>query len=144
MPADQDPLRQFNFLLEIDGIDQAGFQEVSGLASEIDVIEYREGAEPNVIRKLPGLRKYANVTLKRGTLAGGELWEWHHAIASGADDRRDVRITLLGPDRAPRVHWKLHRAWPSLYEGPTLAAQSSEVAIETLVLVHEGLDREEP
>ena len=61
-----DPYRGYNFLVEIDGITQAGFQEVSGLDASTDPVDYREGNDPNHVRKLPGLNKYTAITLKRG------------------------------------------------------------------------------
>jgi phage tail-like protein len=70
-----DPYRGYNFLVEIDGITQAGFQEVSGLDASTDAIEYREGNDPNHVRKLPGLNKYSAISLKRGITDSGELWK---------------------------------------------------------------------
>lgn len=143
MPADQDPLRNFRFRLEIDGIEAAGFSEVSGLSSEYEVIEYRDGSDAATsVRKFPGLRKFGNVTLKRGIVGDKRLWDWHDAIAATPSDRRAVAIGLLGADAAPVCRWKLRNAWPSKYEGPSFDADGNEVAIETLVLTHEGLDLE--
>ncbi len=141
MAADRDPLRNFRFRLEIDGIEAAGFSEVSGLSSEYEVIEYREGSDAiTSVRKVPGLRKFENVTLKRGIVGDKSLWEWHDAIAANRVDRRAVVITLLGPDAEPICRWRLRAAWPSKYEGPTFKAEGNDIAIETLVLTHEGLD----
>ncbi len=143
MATHRDPFRNFNFLLEIDGIDAAGFSEVSGLSSEYDVIEYREGSDALTgVRKFPGLRKYQNVTLKRGIAGDKRLWQWHDAIAANPADRRAVVISLLGPDAAPVCRWRLLNAWPSKYEGPLFDAAGSDVAIETLVLTHERLELE--
>ena len=143
MPADQDPLRTFRFQLEIDGIDALGFQEVTGLSSEYDVVEYRQGNDARTsVRKFPGLRKFHNVTLKRGIVGDKRLWDWHDTIASNPSDRRSVVISLLGADGDPVCRWLLRNAWPSKYEGPSFDAQGNEIAIETLVLSHEGLDLE--
>ena len=107
------------------------------------MIEYREGSEPATTpRKLVGLRKYANVTLKRGITRDKSLWEWHDAMARDPDARRDVRISLLSLEGEPVCHWRLRNAWPARYEGPLFDADASGVAIETLTLAHEGLDVE--
>jgi phage tail-like protein len=136
-----DPLCNCRFRLEIEGIETAGFSEVSGLSSEYEVIEYREGTDAiTSVRKVPGLRKFENVTLKRGIVGDKSLWDWHDAIANNPLDRRAVVITLLGPDAEPICRWELRAAWPSKYEGPTFNAEANDVAIETLVLTHEGLD----
>jgi phage tail-like protein len=141
MPVDQTLLPKFRFRLEIAGIEAAAFSEVSGLTSEYEVIEYREGSDAvSSVRKLPGLRKFGNVTLKRGLVADKGLWDWHDGIADNPADRRAVAISLLGPGNEPVCRWKLRNAWPSKYEGPVLDADSSAVAIETLVLAHDGLD----
>jgi phage tail-like protein len=141
MPADQAPLPTFRFRLEIAGIEAGAFSEVSGLTSEYEVVEYREGSDAVAsVRKLPGLRKFGDVTLKRGIAADKGLWEWHDGIAANPSDRRAVTVSLLGAKHEPVCRWKLRNAWPAKYEGPVLDADSSMVAIETLVLAHEGLD----
>ena len=141
MPASsrRDPLSAFNVRVEIDGIAVAAFTECSGLASETDVITYREGTDHRV-RKLPGLTKYSNVTLKRGLTLDRSLWDWRRAVANGQVERRNVSIILLDDSRQDVARWNIHEAWPAKWEGPTLKAGASEVAIETLELVHEGLE----
>lgn len=134
-----DPYGAYNFLVEIDGVTRAGFTECSGLSSETDVIEYREGAEPARLRKLPGLTKYANLTLKRGVTSNRDLWEWRKAIVDGQLDRRAVSVILLDQARQEVLRINLRDAWPCKWEGPTLRSSGSEVAIETLELTHEGL-----
>lgn len=140
--ARTDPYSVFNFIVEIDGIDAgavAGFQEVSGLVSEVAVIDYREGSEDITVRKLPGLRKYTNVVLKRGVTRSDALWNWHKAVLDGQVERRNVGIVLLNEARQPEARFALREAWPCKWEGPTLNAANNEVAIETLELAHEGL-----
>ena len=78
-----DPYKNFNFRVEISGVAIAGFAECSGLRIEVDVIEYREGGDPSPVRKLPGLSKVGDITLKRGITASRELYDWINAIASG-------------------------------------------------------------
>jgi len=136
-----DPYGRFNFLLEIDGMVKAGFSEVSGLASETEVVEYREGNEKvNTPRKLPGMTKYSNIVLKRGVTADTSLWNWRKTVIDGNVQRANGSIVLLDESRAEILRWNFHNAWPCKWEGPTLKAKCSEVAIETLELAHEGLE----
>lgn len=135
-----DPYKNFRFRVEIDGLPQAGFSECSGLGSQVEVIEYREGSDPAMVRKLPGLVKYPNVTLKRGVTASKELYAWHHAVVQGKIQRRACSIILLDESGADTVRWILSEAWPSKWEGPGLNAKGSEVAIETLTLTCEGIE----
>ncbi len=139
-----DPYASFNFLLEIDGIAKAGFSEVTGLNAETNVIEYREGGDAtNTMRKLPGLEKYGNVTLKRGVSADPELFKWHKAVMDG-DIVRDeaMSIVLLNEKREESVRWNLRQAWPAKWVGPDLKAGANEIAIESLELAHEGVERQ--
>ena len=141
MPAPQrnDPYKAFNFLVEIDGIAHAVFSEVTGLESETAVIEYRAGGE-NVVRKLPGLTKFGNLTLKRGITQDAELWNWRKSIVDGDIDRRNGSIVLLDDTRSPVVRWNFRNGWICKWEGPALSAKSNEVAIETMEIAHEGLE----
>ena len=95
-----DPYGSFDFLLEIDGIVAAGFSEVSGLASETEVMEYREGGEAvNTLRKIPGLTKYSNIVLKRGVTADKSLWNWRKTVVDGHAQRVNGSIILLDESR---------------------------------------------
>jgi phage tail-like protein len=137
-----DPYPAYNFAVQIDGIAVKGsFLEVSGIESEVVPIDYREGGS-FAIRKLPGLHKNGNVTLKRGVIGDLSLWNWFKSGAQGKLARANVSITLLDEQRNPVCRWKLTNAWPCKYTGPLLNAKSSEVAIESVELVHEGLDIE--
>ncbi|MEO8449433.1 MAG: phage tail protein [Gemmatimonadota bacterium] len=143
MPPRNDPYAAFNFLVEIDGVTAAAFTECSGIATETDVIEYREGADKQArVRKLPGLTKFTNIVLKRGITTNQELWNWRKEIMDGLIDRRSVVIALLDGARNTVLRFQLHEAWPCKWEGPHLKAKNSEVAIETLELAYEGLDVE--
>lgn len=140
---EEDPFGDYNFVVEIDGVARAGFSEVSGLSTETDIIEYRNGNEAaNAVRKLPGLTKYANVVLKRGITRDSALWDWRRTVIDGQIERRAVQIALLDEARETVVRFILREAWPVKYEGPNLRAQGNEVAIETLEIAHERLDVE--
>lgn len=136
-----DPFGNYNFLVEIDGITRAAFQEVSGFDSTIDVIEHREGGENTTLRKLPGMTKYSNITLKWGITDDMELYLWHRQAVIGQLERKNGSIVLLGRDGQEVARWNFLRAWPTKYDGPDLNAEGNDVAIETLELAHEGLER---
>ena len=137
------PYLNFNFLVDIGLGEEIGFSEVDLPSGEIEVIEYREGADRvNTARKLPGLTKHSNVTLKRGISGRTDLFEWWKSVRDGQIVRRNVTITLLDEQRQAVFRWQLRNAFPVKIESSTLNATGNEVAIETLELAHEGLEIE--
>ncbi len=136
-----DPYRGFNFLVEIDGITRAGFQECSGLDSSTDLVEYREGADPNHKRKLTGLNTFSNITLKWGITDSDELWRWRQSAVNGVPERKNGSIILLDSTGNEKVRWNFHNAWPTKWTGPTFNATDNNVAVETLELAHEELTK---
>lgn len=136
------PYPNHNFAVDIGLGEAIGFSEVDLPAGEIEVIEYREGNERSTVRRLPGLRKYTNLTLKRGVTGNLELFEWWQAVCDGQLLRRNVVITLLDEQRQPVQRWKLRDAWPAKLDYGRLDALGNEVAIETLELAHEGFETE--
>jgi phage tail-like protein len=145
MATDQrnDPYRAFNFVIEIDGVARGAFSEVGGLTAEGDSTDYREGTDvqPNV-RKLVGLRKYTNITLKRGYTADKVLWQWYTNIFNGMPDRRNVTIVLMNERREQVLRWNAENAWINKIEGPAMKASGNDVAMESVELIHEGLTLE--
>lgn len=141
-----DPYSGLNFQVVITGVSDDGqairgsFAEVSGLDVSITPIEYRNGSEDTTVRKLPGLRKYSNITLKRGVIGDLTFWNWIKSVMDGNLLRADGTITLLDESRQPVVRWKFRRGWPCKWSGPTLNAKGNEIAIETLEICHEGLE----
>jgi len=135
----EDPFGSFNFLVESDGVLQAGFSEATGLGSEQDIAEYRNGNEDITMRKLPALKKYSNVVLKRGVMTGQDFLDWRRTVEDGDIDRRDVSIVILDEARVEQVRYNLSSAWPSKWTGPDLKSNANEVAVETLELCHEGV-----
>ena len=133
------PSGQFNILLEIDGMAQAGFTEVSGLSTETSVIEYSEPGDSSP-RKLPGITKYSNITLKRGITKDRSLWNWRKTVIDRATQRKNGSVVLLDGSRQEVARWNFHNAWPCKWEGSSLNAKSSEAAIETLELAHDGFE----
>jgi phage tail-like protein len=135
-----DPYGQFNFIIEIDGVVKGGFSEASGLTTDTNVIEYRNGNEITTTRKLPGLMKYNNIMLKRGWTQDRSLWEWRKKVIDGKTQRASGAIVLLDEARQEALRWNFREGWPSKWEGPALNGKTSEVAIETLEIAHEGLE----
>lgn len=145
MPATgerNDPYGGFNFLVEVDGVTVAGFSECSGLDTETDIIEYRNGDEDITVRKLPGLKKFTNITLKRGFTESTELWEWRKKVMDGQTERQTGSIVLLNEAREEALRYNFREGWPSKWQGPALNAASSEVAIETLEIACEAIELE--
>jgi phage tail-like protein len=139
---DFDPYASFNYLLEIDGITNAGFSECSGLNIENTPIEYREGNDGLTPHKQPGLMKFGNVTLKRGVTKNPELMVWLKTASDGDVERRNASIVLQDELHQEVVRYNLREAWASKWTGPDLKANASEMSIETLEICHEGLERQ--
>jgi len=136
-----DPYRNFNFLVEIDGITQAGFSECTGFEISTDPVEYREGGYDNTVRKLPGLNKYGNIMLKWGLTDSKELYNWYRDIINGKVQRKTGSIVIRDLDGAEKVRWNFKEAWPTKYNPADLNAKGNEVAIEMLEIAHEGIER---
>lgn len=141
MATRPDPLLGFNFLVEIDGITQASFQECSGLDSQTASVDYREGGDPNHVRKLPGLNSFTPISLKRGITDSDELWKWRLTAVDGKAERRNGSVVLLDEKGTERVRWNFSNAWASKWTGPALSSTGNAVAIETLEITHEELTR---
>jgi phage tail-like protein len=139
----RDPFRSFNFRVELDGITRAGFRECSGLDASQDPIEYREGTEGLTARKLPGLNKYSNITLKWGMTDDTELWDWRKKAITGKVERKNGSIVLLDEAGEEKLRWNFREAWPTKWTGPSFNATGNEVAIESLEITHEGLELQE-
>ena len=136
-----DPYRTYNFRVEIDGTSVAGFRECSGLSFTTDPVEYREGTDVALSpRKLTGLRKFANVTLKRGFTKDESLWTWYKNILNGTDDRRNGSIVLQDELHNDVLRWEFTAGWITKWEGPTFNATSNDVAIETIEIAVEQVE----
>ena len=139
----KDPLRNFRFRLEIDSIKQASFSEVTIGETVTDPVDYREGTDPAHVRKLDGLTKFGNVTLKWGVTDSLELSEWHRAIVNGQiqKNRKQVAIVVMDESGADKARFLVSEAWPTKYQLSGLNGKGNEVLIETFELVHEGIER---
>ncbi|HYH46226.1 MAG TPA: phage tail protein [Thermoanaerobaculia bacterium] len=144
------PYTAFNFLVSLggnqgdgaEGTIIGGFSDVSGLGFDVAYAEYRNGNEKfNTVRKVPGISKNDDVTLKRGLVGSDDLFQWVKAVKEGTPDPRQVTIILLNEAREAVATWVLRQAQPKKWTGPTLAAKGGgEVAMEELQLVHEGIE----
>ncbi len=135
------PLPKFYFNVEIGPLAEATFQEVSGLEVEAQVIEYRHGNSPEFSTiKMPGIKKFSDITLKKGVFkSDNKFWDWFNQIKMNTIERQPVTISLLDEGGSPTMVWKLANAWPTKITGTDLKSDGNEVAVETLVLAHEGL-----
>ncbi len=140
-----DPYTGYNFEVSVNGVSNDGkavsgsFSEVSGLEAAMDPIDYRTGSEDIRHRKLPGLKKFPNIVLKKGITGNIEFWGWIVKGMSGTVFRTDGTISLLDENKAVVMQWKFKRGWACKWTGPGLNAKNNEVAIETVEICHEGL-----
>lgn len=136
-----DPYRGFNFKLEVQGLTEGHFAECTGLGMKVHVISYREGGT-NLTHRIPGPVEYSGITLRYGLTKSTELWDWLQKVAQGNLERRNVSIVMLEPDgQLEALRWNLIDAWPSEWQGARLDASAKELAIESMTLVFEGLER---
>jgi phage tail-like protein len=151
MPTFRDnPYGAFNFIVSLSGAQGdgsegtiiGGFSDCSGLGVDVSYSEYRNGNEKvNTVRKIPNTHKNDDITLKRGLVGSDDLFQWVKTVRDGTADPRDVKITMMDEARNAVATFKLHRAQPKKWSGPTLAAKGGgEVAMEELHLVHEGIE----
>lgn len=141
--ARDDPFRNFRFRVEIDGVAEAHFSEVAIGETTTEAIDYREGTEATHVRKLPGLTKYGNITLKRGVTDSQVIWQWHKDILDGkiGEKRKTVSITVIDEAGKDKARFVVAEAWPTKYDPSDLNAKGNEVFIELLELVNEGIER---
>ena len=140
------PYRNARFLLEFDDLVKAGFSSITIPETSTEAVEYREGNDPPTSRKLWGLTEYDSITLESGVTDDSiELFEWRQQVERGDLDeaRQDIAIIVLDEEGNPGPRWEFRRAWPTSYDAPELEASDSEVAIETLEIEHEGMERVE-
>ena len=138
-----DPFRGYNYRVEIDNTAVAGFSEAAGLTFDIDPVEYREGNDVQMhVRKLSGLRKFSNITLKRGYTPNQELYDWYLIGLNGILERRNGAIILIDEDQNDVMRWNFSEGWISKYEGASLNATSNDVVIESIEICVERVEME--
>lgn len=135
------PLPKFHFEVKI-GNEEWFFQEVAGLESEVEVLEYRHGKSKQFAPfKMPGMKKVSDVTLKKGVFTGDtKLFDWFKEVKLNTIERKTITISLLNENQKAEIVWTLSNAFPKKIESTNLNAQGNEIAIETIVLSHEDLE----
>ncbi|MGI9332476.1 MAG: phage tail protein [Gammaproteobacteria bacterium] len=141
----EDPYGGYNFVVTINGVSddgqavKAGCNEVSGLETEVTPIEYRNGNEDITVRKIPGLKKFTNITLKRGMTGDLAFWNWIRTGMAGEVQRAQGSIVMQDENQQPVLRWNFTRGWPCKFTGPGYNAANNETAFETIEICHEGL-----
>jgi phage tail-like protein len=137
----------YNFLLEISGITGdnktivGGFKTLSGMDSETEVVEFKQGND-KVVRKKPGRTTYANIVLERGFTATDDLWQWRKNIEDGLIDRRSGSIIILDNDGETEVaRYNFYEGWPSKWYVPDMDSDQSGMAIEKIEIAVEKVER---
>lgn len=129
-----------NFMVEVGGVLAAGFQEVSGLSKDIEVVEYRNGDSGNKVFYRPGKVRVGKITLRRGQSDDKTLHEWFRKVEMGQTDRRAVSIIQKDRESGELVRYNLFEAWPCAWKAPDLNAKSDAHLIEEITLVAESLE----
>ena len=134
------PIPKFRFEVKWDSVVMS-FQEVSGLDVEAQPIEYRAGDSKTFAPiRMPGLKKFSEVTMKKGVFkSDNKFWDWFNEIKMNTIKRKPVTISLLDEAGVPTMVWTLASAWPTKITGTDLKSTGNEVAVETIVIAHEGV-----
>lgn len=140
-PGTTYPYGAYRFHVEIEGLVVAGFSEVSGIQSNIEVEEYREGGVNGYIHKLPKLVGYPNIVLKRGITDSDLLWNWYSNVTNGVIKRKSGSVILYDYSGKEKWRWNFTGSYPVKWTGPELKADSNVVSLESLELVHTGLTK---
>jgi phage tail-like protein len=136
------PVRSFlncRFYVQINGITQAVFTELSGLSLETEVFEYAEGGNNAFPHRLPGRSKVGNLVLKRGITQNNELFKWCRDITNGKIDKRNISVLMFDTEGKEMGRWDFVKAYPIKWTGPQFQADGQQTAVESLELAHDGL-----
>jgi phage tail-like protein len=136
------PYRAFRFVVEIDGLESAGFMQVTGLQRETTFEEYREGGLNDYVHKLVTVTKFPSLSLKRGVTSKTDLWDWHQEVVAGDIRRKAMAILLLDEAGETAWRWTVDAAFPVKWSGADLDSANNTVAAETVELVHRGIRRQ--
>lgn len=141
----ENPYRSLNYQVEVDSIEIGGFQRVSGLTTQMETMEYREGGQNESVHQLPGQFSHGNLVLERGLTNRTALWSWIQEVRSPsvatAEARYNVRVKLRGGYKVNKMWgWEFHDAYPVQWDGPELSSQGSGdvVAVQSVELAHDG------
>lgn len=130
----------YHFLLEVEGVTVGQFASVAGLSAEVEVVEYRDGGDPGAIRKIPGVARYGDITLKRGYTASDDLWSWIKGVIDRDYVRKNGAISVVSSNGSEVARFNFFNAWPSRYALGLEGADGNDVAIESLTLTVERID----
>ena len=140
-----DPLVGFTFGLDIDGLTMGYFTECSGLGSENEVIDHKvvDKSGHEIVQKIPGRLNWEDISLKRGITADMDIWKWRDNVELGkmGDARKNGSVVMYDRNYEEVARWNFENGWPSKVTGPSLSAGSSDIGVEEITIVHEGIDR---
>ena len=127
------------FYVQVDGLTQAVFTEVSGLSMEMAVEDVEEGGMNGFVHKLPGRCKTTNLTLKRGLTNSNDFLKWSNEVSVGKINKKNISVILYNLDGTESMRWTFEKAYPVKWSGPQFKADDNAVAVETVELAHEGM-----
>ncbi|UCG68411.1 MAG: phage tail protein [Thermoplasmata archaeon] len=136
-----EPLPSSNFIVEIDGITIASYASVEGVTCGTEVVEYRDGSDPNRVMLLPGLTRYGPITLRRGLTENTELWDWYKGNLENPTERKSMSIVFMDHGHNEKARYNAHECWPSDYYIEPLESNPSDVAMEVIVIQTELIER---
>jgi phage tail-like protein len=136
-----DPFQGFNFEVQVTGVLVGGFSEVSGLESNTEFEEYKEGGVNYFAHKLPTITKYGTLVLRRGITDSTELYNWYQNVVIGIIDLQQIDVVLVDNQKNELKRWTFQKAFPVKWTGPDLKAETNSIAIESLEIAHQGLVR---
>lgn len=141
----EDPLVGFHFMIDVGGMITGYFTECNGLGSESEIIEQKVVNEKGVevVVKIPGRLKWGDITLKRGITSSLDLWNWRKQVEDGdvKGARTNGSIVMFDQSLTEKARWNFLNGWPSKISGPAPKADSNEISLEELTVVHEYITR---
>ncbi|MCZ6602449.1 MAG: phage tail protein [Planctomycetota bacterium] len=135
-----DPIGNYNFRVEIEGVTQGAFKAVEGLDSQTEIIEYQDG-DDITLRKRPGKTRYSNIVLKRGFVNSQEFWDWRKAVVDGKVDRKSGSVILLDDSGGEVMRYNFFEGWPCSWKGFELNGRGSEASVEEIQIAVERIER---
>ncbi|UCE38002.1 MAG: phage tail protein [Thermoplasmata archaeon] len=136
-----EPLPSSNFVVEIDGIASASYMSVEGVCGKMEVIEYRDGTDPNRVTLMPGNAHYGPIILRRGLIDNDELWLWYESNLDYPVDKKSMSIVFMDHGHTEKARYNAHGCWPSAYYIEPLDSNPSGVAVEVIVIQTELIER---
>jgi phage tail-like protein len=135
-----DPIGNYNFRVEIEGVTQGAFKTVEGLDSQTEIIEYQDG-DDLTLRKRPGRTRYSNIVLKRGFVNSDEFWKWRKAVIDGTVERKSGSVILLDDSGGEVMRYNFFEGWPCVWRGFELDGRGTEATVEEIQIAVEKIER---